>query len=130
MSMRVYCPDCHAPRTAPEVGARVRCRNCDRVFRAGTRAERRPLLDDDRPDQSTGARNLILVLAGVAVLVFGLAIGGGLGAWWMLNRPMAQEPADDDTTEVDGPPEMPPQAAGPGAMQPGPVANPPELPDR
>ena len=41
------------PRPAPprgpprRSGARVRCRNCDRVFRAGTRVERRPARDDD-----------------------------------------------------------------------------------
>src|SRR5436305_13339179 len=103
MALRVFCPDCHAPRTAPGPGARVRCRNFDRVFRAGTRAERRPWRDeDDDPPETTGggAQKLMLVLAGVAVLVFGLAIGGGLGAWWMLNRP-GREPADDDVIEVD-----------------------------
>jgi len=131
MALRVYCPDCHAPRTAPGPGARVRCRNCDRVFRAGTRAERRQRRDedDDRPDNSSGAQKLIIVLAGVAVLVFGLAIGGGLGAWWMLNRPLAKEPDDDEVIEIDEPPQMPPPAVGPGPMNPGPVENPPGGPD-
>jgi hypothetical protein len=132
MPLRVYCPDCHAPRTAPEFGARVRCRNCDRVFRAGTRAERRPWRDDDdRPDNSSGAQKLIIVLAGVAILVFGLAIGGGLGAWWMLNRPAANDPADDEVIEADEPPDMPPPAIGPGprAGNLGPVDNPPGGPD-
>lgn len=130
MPLRVYCPDCHAARTAPGPGARVRCRNCDRVFRAGTRAERRLRDDDDPSDTSTGAQKLIFVLAGVAVLVFGLAIGGGLGAWWMMNRPLAKEPADDEVTDVDEPPDMPP-AAGPGprGVNPGPVVNPPDEPE-
>jgi hypothetical protein len=133
MALRVYCPDCHAPRTAPGPGARVRCRNCDRVFRAGTRAERSERrFEDDSADRSGGAQKLIIVLAGIAILVFGLAIGGGLGAWWMLNRPLANEPADDDAVEMDEPPELPPPAIGPGPMHPGPgpVGNPQELPDR
>jgi hypothetical protein len=102
------------------------------VFRAGTRAERRPWRDDDddRPDNSGGAQKLIIVLAGVAILVFGLAIGGGLGAWWMLNRPPANDPGDDDEIEVNAPPDMPPPPIGPGPMNPGPVENPPEIPDR
>jgi hypothetical protein len=100
------------------------------VFRAGTRAERRPGRDDDdRPADSSGAQKLIIVLAGIAILVFGLAIGGGLGAWWMLNRPAANEPADDEI-EVNEPPDMPPPAIGPGprAGNPGPVGEPPDGP--
>jgi hypothetical protein len=128
MPLRVYCPDCHAARTAPEFGARVRCRNCDRIFRAGTRAGRRERHADSPPDDSTGAQKLVIVLAGVAVLLFGLAIGGGLGAWWMLNRAPADGPADDEVIEADGPAEVPPPAAV-GPMNPGPQGNPPDGPE-
>jgi rubredoxin len=131
MPVRVYCPDCHAARTAPEFGARIRCRNCDRVFRAGTRAGRRDPHADRPPEDSTGAQRLIIVLAGVAILVFGLAIGGGLGAWWMLNRPPANDPDDDEVIEANEPADMPPPAVGPmnpRPVNPGPVAEPPAGP--
>ena len=126
--MRVYCPDCAARRTVPDdwTGRRLRCRNCDRVFRAGTRAPRRPLLDEpDEPAGSSGVQKLLIVLGGVVVLAFGLVIGGGLGAWYMLNRMPDREP-DDDEVEVDD--EGPPPMVQPVPFNPQPPGNPPEGP--
>src|SRR3954470_16878104 len=99
MPLRVYCPDCAAPRTAPAPGARVRCRNCERVFRAGTRVERRPARDDEDDaapqDDSPGPQKLLFVLGGVALVLVGLTIGGGLAAWYFVNRLPDLPPADD-----------------------------------
>jgi hypothetical protein len=129
MPLRVYCPDCAAPRTAPAPGARVRCRNCDRVFRAGTRVERRPArddADDDAPgDDSPASRNLLFVLGGVALVLIGLTIGGGLAAWYFVNR-LPDPPPDDEVVEPDDPQFQPPPAVGP-PVNPGPI--PPDNPN-
>src|SRR4051812_36509775 len=133
MPLRVYCPDCAAPRTAPAPGARVRCRNCDRVFRAGTRVGRRPVRDDeddDEPrDELPGSRKLLFVLGGVALLLVGLTIGGGLAAWYFVNRLPDRPPADDEVVEPDDPPFQQPPAVGPPPINPGPVPNPPADPN-
>src|SRR5262249_4241230 len=123
MAVRVYCPDCHAPRTAPEFGARVRCRNCDRVFRAGTRAVRRPVLDDpDEPEGVSASHKWLIVVGGVAILIFGLVIGGGLAAWFFMNKPPDREPDDEEVIEMDEGPNGPRPAVDPGPVRPLPQA--------
>ena len=109
MGLRVFCPECAAPRTAPEVGARVRCRVCDRVFRAGTRVERRPRsVDPSRREKPDGSRTFLIVLGGIAVLVFGLVMGGGLAAWFVLTREAVRQDREDremmEEVEDPGPP--------------------------
>lgn len=117
MPLRVYCPECHAPRTVPRVGARVRCRNCDRIFRAGTRIEPGAhRAERDRAESSPGAQKLLIVLGGIAILVFGLTIGGGLAAWYVMTHP-AHDP-DEERFERDEELDQPP----PVVADPGPVA--------
>jgi hypothetical protein len=87
-------------------GVRITCRNCDRVFRAGTRAERRNRRDDSVPeDGAAGVQKLLFVVAGVALLVAGLVMGGAVAAWYFANRVPPQAAADNDEIEVDEPPQ-------------------------
>ena len=109
--MRVYCPDCAAPRQVPDdmVGRRLRCRNCDRVFRVGARNEpsrREPEPDDIDPGRH---RTAAWVIACAILLIVGLVVGGGLTAWYFLTH--GPEPAEVDEPDPDdpGPPGRPPQ---------------------
>jgi hypothetical protein len=122
MALRVYCPDCNAPRRVPAAGSRVRCRNCDRVFRAGTRVNRRDRRDDPVPDDgAASAQKFFLVLTGIALLTVGLVIGGGLVAWYFAHHLPAQPQADPDPMEID---DTPPHDPNPGMIDRGPVENP------
>ena len=119
MPLRVYCPDCAAPLTAPAVGARVTCRVCDRVFRAGTRVGRRDRHEDPtRQEAPDGSRPLLIVLGGIAVLMFGLVLGCGLAGWFFLMRQPACPPPDDEIIMEDdeGPP---PVLVNLGPVKPG-----------
>jgi hypothetical protein len=113
MPIRIYCPDCSGPVRAPGHGARVRCRNCDRVFRAGTRADRRPVLDEPDPEDSSGAQKFLIILGGIVILLVGLGIGGGLVAWFFLNNPPAREQPDEEVIDVNEPADEPPPDLGP-----------------
>ena len=125
MPLRVYCPECNTPRTAPAVGARVRCRVCDRVFRAGTRAGRRDRDDDPtrQAEADHGSRTFVFALGAVGLVLLGLVLGCGLAGWFFLTREAAcPDPPDEEMIEVeedDGPPPV---------FHPGPV-NPPPLDD-
>jgi hypothetical protein len=97
------------------------------VFRAGTRVGRRPARDDQDDDEPQGelpgSRKLLFVLGGVALVLVGLTIGGGLAAWYFVNR-LSDRPADDEVIEPDDPPFAPPPAMGPPPVNPGPVPPP------
>jgi len=94
------------------------------VFRAGTRVERRPARDDEDDaaprDESPGSQKLLFVLGGVALVLVGLTIGGGLAAWYFVNR-LPDPPADDEVIEADDPQFQPPPPAVNPPMNPGPV---------
>ena len=76
------------------------------------------------PDSKAGYFDKIYKHADVTV------IGGGLAAWYFVNRLPDRPPADDEVVEPDDPPfQPPPPAVGPPPMNPGPVPNPPADPN-
>jgi predicted Zn finger-like uncharacterized protein len=102
--MRVYCPDCNTPRTVSDdrVGRRVRCRNCDRPFRAGARNE--PLQREHEPDDIDldRQRAAAWVVGSAVLLLVGLIVGGGLTGWYFLTtRPPACQADDFDPGELE-----------------------------
>jgi hypothetical protein len=54
----------------------------------------------------------------VAILLFGLAIGGGMAAWYFMNVPPAREPADEEVIDIDEEPGGPPPVVNPGPVRP------------
>jgi hypothetical protein len=88
------------------------------VFRAGTRAERRrESVAPSRRERPDGSRPLLFVLGGIALLLVGLTLGGGMVGWFFLARQAACPPPDDEMIEVeedDGPPMIDPGPVNPG----------------